>query len=123
MANKSRRVGTEAENWVVALLQEVYPDADVTRRGGNQASWDITGTPVPHEVKRHKTLQIPAWTRQLAARHGDAWVLWCVPRDARKSTTTGHPPVAVLPVPYLIHLLRTEVAYLRSALSGRRSDA
>lgn len=100
MVNKSKRTGTEGENRVLGWLKPIWPLAD---RGGNKPGHDIVGVPVPVEVKRQKTLQIPAWTRWLRELHGDQWVLFALPRDLRAKD--AHPELMIMPADMGVRLL------------------
>lgn len=100
--NKSKRIGTEGENWVRDRLRRFWPTVD---RGANKPGHDIVGAPLPVEVKRQANLRIPEWTRYLQDLHGDRWLLFVLPRDARLKGS--HPPLMVLPAEYGFDMLES----------------
>lgn len=93
MVNKSGRIGRDGEHVAVKYLQEAGFLAE--REGRRKPSEDVIGLPIPVEVKRRKTLSVPLWTRQLRQRHGSAWALFVIARDARKAD--AHPDLMILP--------------------------
>lgn len=100
--NKSKRAGTEGENWWLNnLLVKVWPSAE--RRQGNTAYSDYNGTPVPVEAKRRKQLEIPLWTRRLQELHGDRWLLVVSPRDRRLKS--AHPDMVIMSAPFALEVL------------------
>lgn len=102
MANKSKRIGTEGENLVVARLQAAgFPEAE--RRMGNTTARDIFGIPTIIEVKRTEKWTPQAWATKMTKHHGDEWALYMLPRDQRR--TTAPPPVVMVPAEYFEYLL------------------
>jgi hypothetical protein len=104
MANKSKRTGTEGENYIRDMyVKQVWPFAERDR--SNRPSSDYLGTePIPVEAKRQATLLIPAWTRELDKRHGPEWVLFAVPRDRRKKD--AHPDLMIVNAEFGVELLQ-----------------
>jgi len=92
MVNKARRIGTGGENRTVELLEPLWgvfnpsTGTGVTRLGGNRASHDIVGAPVPVETKRQGTIRLGEWTRKMFTTHGRLWLYHLVPRDRRSGT-------------------------------------
>lgn len=102
MANKSKRIGTEGENMVVARLQAAgFVNAE--RRQGNATAQDIFGVPTVVEVKRTESWTPQAWALKMTKHHGDEWALYMMPRDNRRATAP--PPVVMVPAPYFEYLL------------------
>lgn len=103
MANPSKRIGTEGENRSVEVWSPIFPAVDIERLGGNRRSHDLTGAPFPIEVKRRKTISLPAWSRDCRDEHGDRWLLHIVPRDRRRKDAV--PEMAVLPIEFATALV------------------
>lgn len=102
MVNKSRRIGTEGENWWLEhLVGQVWPGSD--RSSAGTPSNDYHGPPIPVEAKRRKVLEIPKWTRTLTALYGNRWLLLCSPRDRRR--VDRHPDLVVMPVEFAREVL------------------
>lgn len=104
MANKSKRIGTEGENWWLReFVTKVWPGSD-RAKAGNPGN-DYHGPPIPVEAKRQATWLIPSWTRYLRALHGDRWVLLVAARDRRRADAP--PDIVVLPVGFALEVLST----------------
>lgn len=113
MANPSKRTGTEGENRVADWLREIWPLAD---RGASKPGHDIVGIPLPVEVKRHKTIRLPEWTRYLQSLHGGVWALFVLERDRRRKD--AHPDLMVVPAELGVRLLSVAAHYEPDLLRG-----
>jgi hypothetical protein len=82
MTNRSKAIGTNAENQVVAYLNaNGYPYVERRTLAGSRDRGDIAGIPgVVIEVKAAKRLELGAWLRELdteiAQDHADTGCLW-----------------------------------------------
>jgi len=103
MANKSKRVGTQGENYVVDKYKRVFGPL-VDRAPTNNPGDDLNAiVPIPTEIRRRDRWEPQAWARAQQEKFGDVWSIVMLPRDRRLKTAP--PDVIVFPLEFGLDLL------------------
>lgn len=82
--NKSKRIGTQGENYVVHKFRRVFGplvDRSATNTPGNDLNAIV---PLPVEIRRRDRWEPQAWARTQTLRFGGKWAIVFLPRDRRR---------------------------------------
>lgn len=110
MANKSKRVGTEGENYAVEKARE-YFGPKVDRAKTNNPGNDLNAFfPVPIEIRRRERWEPQKWAREQAEKFPDGdWAIWFLPRDRRRADAP--PGLIAFPEDFALELLHLRELY------------
>lgn len=94
--------GTAFETLMVEYLKQFWPEAERRARNGAKDRGDISGLPLPHELKNCKKLDLAGWQKEAEAEAENAGAIGCPIIHKRKGK--GDPALQWVTMPVWLYV-------------------